>query len=56
MQGEYPAIDMAIVSVILSGMIAALTIGGKAVGKEIAMTYAKEIVTAVGKVISVFEK
>lgn len=56
MQGDYPTTDMAIVSIILSGLIAALTIGGKAAGKELAMNYAKEIVTVAGKVISIFEK
>ncbi len=56
MQGDYPAVDMAIVSIILSGLIAALTIGGKAAGKEIAINHAKEIVTYVGKVVSIFEK
>ncbi len=56
MEHYYPFIDMAIVSVILSGLIASLTIGGKAVGKELAISYAKEIVTVVGKFLSLFNR
>jgi hypothetical protein len=54
MQADYPTFDMAIVSIVLSGLIASLTIGGKAIGKEIAMNHAKEIVTAAGKVLFLF--
>jgi CBS domain containing-hemolysin-like protein len=55
MQGLYPGKDLALVSLLLSGFIASLTIGGKAAGKEIAMVYFKEIVLFMGKVISVFK-
>lgn len=48
---DIPVLDKAIVSVTLSGFVAALTVGGKAVGKEIALTYWKEIVTFVARVL-----
>lgn len=38
-------------SVLFSGIVAALTVGGKAVGKEIALTKSKEIVNIAGKII-----
>ncbi|QEK12157.1 hypothetical protein FQB35_07085 [Crassaminicella thermophila] len=38
-------------SVILSGLVAAITVGGKAIGKEIALKKSKEIVFRVGKIL-----
>lgn len=46
--------DTAVISVVLSGMVASATIGGKALGKEVAMAKSKEIVTFTGKIVSVF--
>lgn len=40
-------------SVGISGLVAAMTVGGKAIGKEIAITKAKEVVDFTGKVIYV---
>lgn len=46
--------DAAICSVILSGFVASMTIGGKAVGKEIAISRSKEIINGISKLIAVF--
>lgn len=37
-----------------SGIVAALTVGGKAIGKEIAISKSKEVVDITGKVIYIF--
>ena len=46
--------DTVVFSMVLSGLVASATIGGKAMGKEVAMIKSKEIVTVIGKIISVF--
>lgn len=43
------------VSLLVTGLISALTIGGKALGKGLAINKSKEIVTVVSKVLSFFE-
>ena len=43
-------------NVFLSALIAAVTVGGKAVGKQIAMQYSKQIVFAAARVLSIFRK
>ena len=52
----YPTRDFAIASLLLSGFVASITIGGKAAGKEIAMNYSKEIVLATGKIMAFFSR
>lgn len=47
-------VDTALFSIILSGLVASATIGGKAMGKEIAMAKSKNIVTFIGKIIAIF--
>lgn len=47
-------LDYALLSLLLSGLIASLTIGGKAIGKEFAMSRSKSIVTRIGRLLSVF--
>ena len=49
-------INELLVSLLVTGIISALTIGGKAVGKGIAINKSKEIVTIVSKILSVFQK
>ena len=44
-----------LVSLIVTGIISALTIGGKAIGKGIAISKSKEIVTMVSKTLSIFQ-
>ena len=46
----------AVFSVILSGIVASLTIGGKAFGTEIAINNSKEIISMIGRILSVFSK
>ena len=58
-QVEFPPgslVDITVFSVVLSGIVASLTIGGKAFGKEIAINNSKEIVIMMGKILSVFKK
>lgn len=43
-----------LISLIVTGVISALTIGGKALGKRVAISKSKEIVTIVSKILSVF--
>ena len=44
-----------LVSLIVTGIISALTIGGKALGKGFAINKSKEIVTLVSRMLSIFE-
>ena len=46
--------DYAVLSLLLSGIVASLTIGGKAMGKEFAISKSKNIVTKIGRIISFF--
>lgn len=48
--------DGVVVSLLLAGLVASLTIGGKALGKGIAMSKCNSIIYTVAKVISVFSK
>ena len=45
-----------IVSLLVTGLISALTIGGKAIGKNIAIDKSTEVITVVAKVLSIFSK
>lgn len=49
-------INELLVSLLVTGIISALTIGGKAIGKGLAINKSKEIVTIVSKILSVFQK
>jgi len=42
-------LDQVVLTVLMTAMIAALTVGGKAVGKKVAVTHANEIIFGVGK-------
>ena len=46
--------DELLVSLLVTGIISALTIGGKALGKGFAINKSKEIVTVVSKILSFF--
>ncbi len=48
---SYSGLNSAFLSIILSGIVAAITVGGKALGKEIAISYSKEIVFLVAKTL-----
>ena len=43
-------------SIILTSLIAALTVGGKAMGKTLAIRYSKDIIFAVGKLLYILEE
>lgn len=47
-------INELLVSLLVTGLISSLTIGGKALGKGIAISKSKEIVTIVSKILTVF--
>ncbi len=42
------------VNLILCGLVSAITVGGKAIGKALGLNYSVEIVTLVAKILSVF--
>ena len=45
-----------LLSLVITGMVAALTVGGKAAGKSFAISHCNEIIYTVGKLLSVFSK
>ena len=45
-----------VISLLVTSLISALTIGGKAIGKNFAMVKSTQVVTVVAKVLSVFSK
>jgi|LGOV01.1.fsa_nt_gb hypothetical protein len=49
-------LSQALISTLLSASVACLTVGGKAIGKEIALNYTKEIVDFSGRVMYFFAK
>ena len=49
-------INELLVSLLVTGLISSLTIGGKALGKGIAINNSKEIVTMVSKILTMFDK
>ncbi|RQD76377.1 MAG: hypothetical protein D5R97_04475 [Candidatus Syntrophonatronum acetioxidans] len=53
---EEPAVDRAVLSVVMTGIIASLTVGGKAVGKMIALEKANSIIYLVSVVMTRFDR
>lgn len=51
---ELTDVNELLISLLVTGLISALTIGGKALGKGFAINKSKEIVTVVSKVLSIF--
>ncbi len=51
---EVSFMDATLFSMLLSGIVAALTIGGKALGKDFSINNAKQIIKLAGRVISIF--
>lgn len=49
-------LNKSIISILLTAIVASLTVGGKAVGKIVGISYANEIIMKVGKVIYYFDK
>ena len=54
LQTDLP-VKESIISVVFSALIAALTVGGKAIGKEVALNHSKQIVLQVGKVLHILD-
>lgn len=52
--GDIGFIDTALFSVILSGIVASMTIGGKAIGKEFAIQNSRHIIKLMGRIVSIF--
>jgi len=53
---DYFSWDAMLLSLALSGLVAGLTVGGKAVGKTIAMRKSTSIVAAAGRFLSLFSR
>lgn len=53
---KFSNINIPFLSVYLSGFVASITVGGKAIGKEIALKKSKEIVFFVGKILYYIHK
>lgn len=51
---DMPFLSKTYLSVLLSCVVASLTVGGKALGKDVAINYSKEIVHFTGRVICFF--
>ena len=49
-------INELLISLIVTALISALTIGGKAIGKNIAINKSTEVITIVAKILSIFSK
>jgi CBS domain containing-hemolysin-like protein len=52
----YPFIDAALLSALITGCIAGLTVGGKAFGKNIALNYSNQVIFRVAVVMAFVEK
>jgi len=48
----FPALDLVLAGAVMTSFIAALTVGGKAVGKNLAVEYANQIVFQVAKIMA----
>lgn len=46
-----PDINLGLFTVLMSSLVAALTVGGKAIGKDIAMNHSKVIITICGRIL-----
>lgn len=53
---ELPEGNRFLVETLLVGMISALTVGGKALGKSIAIRYANDLIFQIGRIFYFFEK
>lgn len=50
------SVEETIITLLVSSIVAALTVGGKAIGKKLAITHSKEFVLFTAKVLSIFNK
>ncbi|HZK44519.1 MAG TPA: hypothetical protein VFC73_09600 [Syntrophomonadaceae bacterium] len=56
LKSTIPLFDMVLVSAAMTSIVAALTVGGKAIGKSIAIDNANEIILKAGLILGWFEK
>jgi CBS domain containing-hemolysin-like protein len=56
MQYDIPFLDKSMISVVLTGIIASITVGGKAIGKIIGLNHSKKVVEKTGIIIYYFDK
>ena len=49
-------INELLISLLVTALISSLTIGGKAIGKNVAINKSTEVVTIVAKILSIFSK
>lgn len=47
----YPSINLSLFTILISSLVASITVGGKAIGKEIGFSKSKEIVLFCGKIL-----
>ncbi len=47
----YPDTNLGLFTVLMSSLVAALTVGGKAIGKDIALNHSKIIITICGRIL-----
>lgn len=52
----YPSVNIGIFTVFVSSLAASLTVGGKAIGKDIAINYSKGIIKICGRILYRIEK
>ncbi len=52
---EYPLLNSTILNIILTSLIAAFTVGGKALGKSVAILHNEEIIFKIAVLLSFFE-
>ncbi|MFA5576041.1 MAG: hypothetical protein WCZ27_08740 [Tissierellaceae bacterium] len=55
LMGIYTIINATALTIIISSLVASFTVGGKALGKSIALIYHEKIIYSIAKVIMVFE-
>lgn len=50
------SVQQLVVNLLLCGLVSAITVGGKAIGKALGLNYSVEIVTIVAKILSLFSR
>lgn len=50
--GTFPTLDLVLTGAVMTSLIAAFTVGGKAIGKNLAVEYANQIIFRVAKIVA----
>ena len=53
--GTFPTLDLVLTGAVMTSLIAALTVGGKAIGKNLAVEYANQIIFRVARIMAYIE-